>query len=148
MRQAVCRTCAEPLDPGSAAVDKCDDCNPYVFFYLYADVTRIYRRDLGEGGMIDDYTDITKGECSKGFNTHGEVNVLLNTVTHGNGEYPIVFNGYSLAQDAEQLRKAHGGHWESHPDYAIEDWRYEIANDDTRLGYWEWVAAGIDGSDN
>jgi hypothetical protein len=27
------------------------------------------------------------------------------------------------------------------PDYPCDDWKYEVANDDTRLGYWEWVAA-------
>lgn len=23
--------------------------------------------------------------------------------------------------------------------YRIEDWKYEVSSDDTRLGYWEWV---------
>ncbi len=31
-------------------------------------------------------------------------------------------------------------HWEDDPDFASEDWRYEVANGDTRLGYREWVA--------
>lgn len=38
------------------------------------------------------------------------------------------------------------GYWGDHPKYPIEDWRYEIANNDTRQGYWEWVyaqAAGV-----
>lgn len=30
---------------------------------------------------------------------------------------------------------------EEAPDHPIEDWQYEVANDDTRLGYWEWVKA-------
>jgi hypothetical protein len=25
-------------------------------------------------------------------------------------------------------------------DFPLNDWRYEVSNDDTRLGYWEWVA--------
>ena len=31
--------------------------------------------------------------------------------------------------------------WASHAQFPVEDWRYEVANDDTRLGYWEWVAS-------
>jgi hypothetical protein len=30
-------------------------------------------------------------------------------------------------------------HWDSHPAYPVEDWKYEVANDDTRLGYKEWL---------
>lgn len=34
----------------------------------------------------------------------------------------------------------HGGLWDGqHPDYPVEDWKYEVANDDTRSGYWEWA---------
>jgi|GEM_PF-5813891 hypothetical protein len=33
------------------------------------------------------------------------------------------------------------GPWGEHPRYSISDWKAEVANDDTRLGYWAWVAA-------
>ena len=33
-----------------------------------------------------------------------------------------------------------GGYWSEHPDYPVDDWRYQVANNDTRAGYWEWVA--------
>ena len=39
---------------------------------------------------------------------------------------------------------AFGGIWGVHPDFPVSDWRYEVANDDTRLGYWEWVQAAIE----
>ena len=41
--------------------------------------------------------------------------------------------------------RAGGGlsHWDVHPNYPLEEWQYEVANDDTRLGYWEWVKAGL-----
>ena len=29
--------------------------------------------------------------------------------------------------------------WTEDPDWPLADWRYEVANDDTRLGYAEWV---------
>ena len=33
----------------------------------------------------------------------------------------------------------HVDHWGEDPDYPLADWKYQVANDDTRLGYWEWV---------
>lgn len=32
------------------------------------------------------------------------------------------------------------GVWGEHPDYPVLDWVNEVSNDDTRLGYWDWVA--------
>jgi hypothetical protein len=39
----------------------------------------------------------------------------------------------------QELKNAHGGNWGEHPRFPVADWRYEVANDDTRQGYWEWV---------
>jgi hypothetical protein len=30
------------------------------------------------------------------------------------------------------------GYWGEHPKYPVEDWRYQVANNETRQGYWEW----------
>jgi hypothetical protein len=30
-------------------------------------------------------------------------------------------------------------HWEDDPEFPAEDWKDEVANGDTRLGYHEWV---------
>ncbi len=51
--------------------------------------------------------------------------------------------------DIDDLKRRAGitesqlSHWDVHPNYPVEDWQYEVANDDTRLGYWEWVKAGL-----
>ena len=29
--------------------------------------------------------------------------------------------------------------WDEDENYPAKDWQYEVANGDTRLGYWEWV---------
>ena len=47
----------------------------------------------------------------------------------------------SLSEEAHKLREESGGFWRSHPDYPVTDWQYEVANNDTRLGYWEWVVS-------
>lgn len=31
------------------------------------------------------------------------------------------------------------GYWGQHPRYTLEAWRSEIAADETRLGYWQWI---------
>ncbi len=31
------------------------------------------------------------------------------------------------------------GLWGSDEKYPVADWQFEVANDDTRLGYWDWV---------
>jgi hypothetical protein len=36
-------------------------------------------------------------------------------------------------------------YWEEDPDYPVADWKYEVANGNTRMGYWEWVECNRDG---
>jgi hypothetical protein len=66
----------------------------------------------------------------------------------------IPLNLYAILQTpereitlAENLADHHG-YWEEHPIYPLEDWRYEVENGDTRLGYWEWIANCIEREDN
>lgn len=47
-------------------------------------------------------------------------------------------------EDPLELARENGGHWGEHGLYPVDDWRHEVKNDDTRLGYWEWVAKKID----
>ena len=35
-------------------------------------------------------------------------------------------------------------YWSEHPDYPLEDWKYEVQSNDTRMGYWEWVQSEIE----
>lgn len=34
------------------------------------------------------------------------------------------------------------------PAYTIEDWKYEVWQGDTRLGYWDWVKKNRERDDN
>ncbi len=42
------------------------------------------------------------------------------------------------------LADEHGGIWGAHPEFPVSDWQTEVENDDTRLGYWEWVSNEIE----
>ncbi|MHD0294308.1 hypothetical protein [Rhodococcus qingshengii] len=39
------------------------------------------------------------------------------------------------------------GVWGEHPSHPARDWQHEVADGDTRLGYWAWVAAQLDNAD-
>lgn len=43
----------------------------------------------------------------------------------------------------EQLIKEHGI-WGEFAEFPPRDWMYEVANGDTRLGYWAWVKNKIE----
>lgn len=45
-----------------------------------------------------------------------------------------------LALAANELRETYGGHWRQHPEFPLAQWRTAVAERDTRLGYWEWIA--------
>ena len=40
---------------------------------------------------------------------------------------------------SEKLKEENGGYWGEHPQYPLCDWRFEVNNNDTRSGYWDWV---------
>lgn len=42
-----------------------------------------------------------------------------------------------------EYREKHG-YWSEHPDHAVSDWQYEVANGDTKQGYWDWATARED----
>ncbi len=48
-----------------------------------------------------------------------------------------------MEKTQQKLSDTYGGHWKQHPGYPVEDWKLEVENDDTRLGYWEWVEARL-----
>jgi hypothetical protein len=45
-----------------------------------------------------------------------------------------------LRKKAEALKSKAGSIWDEHPIHTVRNWQYAVANDYTRLGYWEWVA--------
>lgn len=49
----------------------------------------------------------------------------------------------SLNNQATSLRDFYDI-WDEYPEYPVEDWHFEVANGDTRRGYWDWVEAKID----
>ncbi len=49
-----------------------------------------------------------------------------------------------MAITIRKLQEQYGGEFGDHPGFPVEDWQQEVAADDTRKGYWEWVKANIE----
>lgn len=49
-----------------------------------------------------------------------------------------------LALQKHYDNQAKDGRWGEHPVYSYEDWRYEVMERNTRIGYWEWVLHQIE----
>lgn len=70
---------------------------------------------------------------------------------HGNDSLPNAFGGIwrDLDPDGELFPEGTQGGYESkygdqHPDWPKSEWRQDVANCDTKLGYWEWVAHNVE----
>ena len=53
------------------------------------------------------------------------------------GTYLTAFGVTKSATEAQTYSDV----WAEDPDYPVEQWKYEVENDDTRRGYWDWVEA-------
>jgi hypothetical protein len=53
------------------------------------------------------------------------------------------YQASSETQEAEKLKFWYAAQG-AHPHYPLADWKYEVANNDTKRGYWEWVANQIE----
>lgn len=50
----------------------------------------------------------------------------------------------SLMDSVSLMKEEMGGNWGEHPDFPVSDWQAEVANDDDRRGYWEWVSSKLE----
>lgn len=74
---------------------------------------------------------------------------------HGNDSLPGVEGGIWSEYDKEgelfepdtaaDLEMKHGY---AHPEWPRCTWQYDVANGNTKLGYWQWVAHNIEGGNN
>ena len=46
---------------------------------------------------------------------------------------------FDLDEFIEDKRQKPDDVWASDEDYPVEAWQYEVSEDNTRLGYWDWV---------
>ena len=46
--------------------------------------------------------------------------------------------------EAQSFAEEWGGWWSSHDEYLPEQWQKEVADGNTRAGYWDWVIAQLE----
>ena len=56
----------------------------------------------------------------------------------------FVNNVFDGCEDTTEALVAEFGHWGEHPDHSLVDWGNAAKADDTRLGYWQWVASNLE----
>lgn len=62
-------------------------------------------------------------------------------ITDLNISSPAVLEPSPMQNIMQRLEACHGF---EHPDWPRSEWRHEVQNNDTRLGYWEWVVHQIE----
>lgn len=73
---------------------------------------------------------------------------VLQVLEDARASYEVVSNPIRTSE-VEQLIAKHGDDiWGIHPIYPIEDWQFEVCNNDSRLGYWEWVLVKVSELEN
>lgn len=48
-------------------------------------------------------------------------------------------SGYPPHEMVARVVDEYGGYWGECPRFPVSDWQYEVAEQATRQGYWEWV---------
>ncbi|MCP1674311.1 hypothetical protein J2T57_001413 [Natronocella acetinitrilica] len=49
-----------------------------------------------------------------------------------------------MSEEARTLAEQFGGVWGEHPEVPVSDWAYEVRNEDTRVGYWDYVLGRLE----
>ena len=60
----------------------------------------------------------------------------------GSGGKTVEERGVSMEASTRTIVMDYG-YWGEHPEHSIEDWKTLVANDDVRMGYWDWVEGRV-----
>jgi hypothetical protein len=73
----------------------------------------------------------------------GEVIALLNTdglsIQVSDGRRVLRHRMVTPQDLADEFCPGDASHWDEDPDYPLADWQHEVADDDTRQSYKDWV---------
>jgi hypothetical protein len=59
----------------------------------------------------------------------------------------LIVDALNAYQPGTQALIEQYGVWGEHPEWPFEDWAYQIAQQETRRSYWDWVAASIEANE-
>ena len=80
---------------------------------------------------------LTRVEMRQTYSEQYDVTDLA-TLDDLNRNWDVV-DCFNLDDFIEDKRRKPEDVWASDDGYTVEHWQYEVAEDDTRLGYWDWV---------
>ncbi len=103
---------------------------------LLIDQAGAYWEEHPEHPVADWKHKITEEDTRQGYWEWVAGNINQAVLEAGNSEFE-----YSVRHpDIQAMIEENGAYWEDHPDHELSDWKYEVFNDDTKQGYWEWAA--------
>lgn len=94
--------------------------------------------------LVGEKLGIAVGEARMDFHELGGVTVCV-APGHEGQAIPAAITGMDAGSSWEEglpshdLSDAFGGVWGRHPQFPVSNWKHEVENGDTRLGYWAWV---------
>lgn len=97
-------------------------------------MTRAYTRDRGE--KCPPAKGLTAERVESSIGHDGHVYVFENGAWTHNGDDLATILGVIATPDSPEAT------------YPVEDWQYDVANGDTKLGYVEWVAHNVESHKN
>ena len=97
-------------------------------------------RELSLGGWKSDWDGAMRRTLVQYTNARSRLLEILN------GESEVPREPLSLMEieleAVDQMER--DDCWMEHPNWPREDWRYEVGNKDTNLGYWDWIRHQIE----
>jgi hypothetical protein len=49
-----------------------------------------------------------------------------------------------MSPEAYLLADEHGGIWKENDKFPVADWQRDVSEDNTRLGYWDWLLGKLE----
>ena len=89
---------------------------------------------LAEEGFSPDFVALVREARERGYKFLELDRAIETTLVEGEED-----------MSADQLKAKYGGScWDEHPDFPRDDWKEEAYNDETVIGYWDWVASQVE----
>ena len=108
--------------------------------------------DLGTSELADmadshnsvAYAALSDADIKESAFRTGLIEILMGAPDTTAADRDALTNAIRTAEVAALVVENGGDLWGVHPKYPKSDWKYEVENGDTMLGYWEWALCKLE----
>ena len=90
------------------------------------------------------YAELSDKDLPEDQFRKGLLEILRGEEDRSAEEIEQLTNSVRTAAVAALIVDTGGDLWGEHPKHSKSDWKYEVENGDTMLGYWEWVQCRLE----